>query len=226
MIRYVPAPTAVEQEVPGVSHAPDPEITRNDDSGLEQVLDDIDKRIDGSQQRQQNSRQLTDEVERAVDNLNVSLTMIDLSQAMLPKELLLEEPLVREPLVHESIGELDLGPPGDAGAFLGVDSPMPLSNEDVRNRLLEEFPSLRRPHVGGRFEDLDEVPLPEMVLMPPPPGTGIAFSTPISGIPTAAVRRIPDRFGRLYNTDLSAIKGPTTRDMVAPPTEDDMHVQV
>lgn len=232
MIRYVPAPPAtVEQGVPRVPHAPDQEIAPEDDHDLRQVLDDIEKRIDEPPQlhpQEQNSQRLTDGLERAVDDLNVSLGMIDLSQAMPPKELLLEEPLVREPLAHESLGELDLGPPGDAGAFLGVDSPMPLSDDDVRRRLLQEFPSLQRPNVGGRFEDLDELPLPDVELMPPPPGTiGISFSTPIAGIPTSAIRRMPDRFGRLLNTDLSAIKGPTpVADSVKARTDDGTSVQV
>ncbi|XP_038106888.1 calphotin-like [Culex quinquefasciatus] len=135
-----------------------------------------------------------------VEELNVSLGRIDLSRAMAPPELLLEEPEV-VPLVE--LAEIDLGPPGDAGAFFGATAPMPMDDPQVREQVLSEFPSLRRPQIDRRYEDIDEEL--NARLMPPPnvPGvSGISSSTPISTDPKLRRRA-------LGAIDLSSIRHQT-----------------
>lgn len=135
-----------------------------------------------------------------VEELNVSLERIDLSRAMAPPELLLEEP---EVVPLPELTEVDLGPPGDAGAFFGATDPMPMDDPRVREQVLSEFPSLRRPQIDRRYEDIDEEL--NARLMPPPnvPGvSGISSSTPISTDPKLRRRA-------LGAIDLSSIKHQT-----------------
>lgn len=157
-----------------------------------------------------------DGIERALD---VSMNQIDLSQAMPPKELLLEEPPADVPSVPIGTIEedLDLGPPGDAAAFFGVDHPMPVSDRSVLDRLRGEFPSLARPSIAGWFEELEVAPLPTTEAMPPPSttGAGISASTPI--VPNPNIRRF-------YNTDLSAIKPPALAEKLPKDQEQEQQV--
>ncbi|XP_055615303.1 uncharacterized protein LOC129761593 [Toxorhynchites rutilus septentrionalis] len=142
--------------------------------------------------------------EPPIGDLNVSMP-IPLSQVMAPKELLIEEPIVRSSLADLATEELDLGPPGDAGPFLGIDLPMPLEDSQVKDMLMREFPSLRRLQNVDKFVDLDEAPSTN--LMPPPVPTGICASTPMASSTLRDIRRRLEH-SHLEATEMSAIKAP------------------
>nr|XP_019544218.2 fibrous sheath CABYR-binding protein-like [Aedes albopictus] len=221
------APPVIVRYVPG-SEQPGP-VVENAEDTVEQAAHEIDLVVDNIERQLADAPHLdhlpeqslapvqqepmetsapAEEIQRALDSLDVSMTQIDLSQAMPPRELLLEElPMELPPPVPVGAVEadLDLGPPGDAAAFFGVDHPMPVSDRAILDRLRQEFPTLGRPPIAGRFEELDVAPMPitdGADLMPPPPASleaGISASTPI--VPNPNIRRF-------YQTNLSAIKAP------------------
>ncbi|XP_055547932.1 uncharacterized protein LOC129731723 isoform X2 [Wyeomyia smithii] len=149
------------------------------------------------------------------DTENTALANIELSQVMPPKEFLKTEP--SPPILmamDPSAVDLDFGPVGDAGSFLGTSEPMPISDPSVKEQVLKEFPSLRRITVPKRFEDF-EIDDAVQYRLPVPLAGRLTTSTPIPSVRTSMLRqRVPIETSQLEATDVSSI--PTGTPLTVP----------
>ncbi|XP_058826503.1 uncharacterized protein LOC131686253 isoform X2 [Topomyia yanbarensis] len=195
IIRNIPAP----EEIPVEGAAPP--VAEVSDAGRSlPVVEDVEIGIVRNPNDEQSPKGVRD-IEQNLEDLNVSLAQVELSQVMPPKELLIEDVPLPAPQVHPMLEGIDED----------LES-LPLSDPQVRAQILNEFPSLRPGEHNGRFEEFEELPMSEerALLMPPPLDGGLKASTPISSIPTANIRRkVPVEKSRLETADLSAINDPT-----------------
>lgn len=163
------------------------------------------------------------ELDQNRENSTMPSAHIDLSKVMAPKELLKTDPpppvlMVMDP----ALVDLDFGPAGDAGAFLGCSDPMPISDPSIRDEVLKEFPSLRRITYTGLFEDLvEDDPIVSVEEQPvsapaPVPSSRLTTSTPVPMVKTGMLRqRIPAETSQLETADVSDISAGTP--LIRPP---------